>query len=731
MESVSDNSIPKKTEFFCGPEATTTAAVRWLSRVKERIDIVMGPEGPSVAIGYEPLRNEHLSMCKRGVKGRWITEITKDNLPYCKEAIEKFHIEIRNLDGTKGAGFAVSEAEYAGSGALEAKKPIPELLTSTIGAIREQHQFLFDTLWSKAIPAELKIKGIEEGIEPEKTEFFYGAEATTTVILRCFSRVIKNFDAVIDYTGASIAMDFGPFRNAYLKMHERGINIRWVTEITKDNLSYCKDAMKYVEIRHLDNVKGNFAVSENEYVAAATMEEAKPLPTLIYSTGKMFRDQQQYLFDTLWNKAIPAEQRIREIEEGIPIERTEVISDPHAIMSLYQHIISEAKEEILLILPTVNAFARQKRLGILDLLKKQLSEKGVKIRLLVPVAEGTTNEQDNLDLERQGVQINRLSHNPPQKGEKAEEQRSTRVTVVIVDKRTSLVIELDDDEKESFDDAIGSAVLSTGRSLASSYARIFGSLWLETLLAARLAETDKLQKEFINIAAHELRTPITPILTALFLAENIKKLDGTSQTVLSESETQMIQRNAKRLEKLANDILTVSNIEARGIHLRKEKGNLDTWISEELSTASAFVPSDTTIDFVFMPALKDSSSLRLLIDADKSKIFEVLSNLIRNAIKFSPNGGKITVTTSRSEDEKSAMVKIHDTGTGIDPEIYTRLFQKFASSYEYGATGLGLYISRLIVEAHGGKIWAENNKDGVGATFTFTLPLIDPKRTGF
>ena len=131
------------------------------------------------------------------------------------------------------------------------------------------------------------------------------------------------------------------------------------------------------------------------------------------------------------------------------------------------------------------------------------------------------------------------------------------------------------------------------------------------------------------------------------------------------------------------------------------------------------MPSGIKLDFV----LKRGSSSLLLIDADKSRIFEVLSNLIRNAIRFSPNGGEITITTLESRDGQSAIVEVHDTGVGIRPEIYPRLFQKFTSSYDYGAVGLGLFISRAIVEAHGGRIWAENNRNGKGATFTFTLPI--------
>ena len=556
-------------------------------------------------------------------------------------------------------------------------------------------------------------------IAEEKTRLFYGEEDTNAAILEWMSR-IRKLDVVADSTAPSVAMGYEPIRNAYIDLHARGGKARWVIDITKDNLGYCKEIMKFAEVRYLGGIKGSFAISEEEYAAAGTLEADKPIPELIITRIRAIREQHQFLFETLWNKATPAEQRIREIQENVPIERTEVLTDPGAIENLYKSIVSEAQEEILLILSTFNAFVRHKRLGILHLLKKQQSEKGVKVRMLLPFKEDEPNEQDISDLKAHGIQVNRLSYSSPQKTEEAEEKRrSARVTVVIVDNKTSLVIELENDEKEAFVDTIGPAVLSTGRSFVSSYARIFESLWQETRLTAKLAESDRLQKEFINIAAHELRTPITPILAALYLAEKIKKPDGTSQTILSDSWAEMIERNAKRLEKLANDILAVSNIETKGIRLQKERGNLNSWILEELSTARMFVAPGIKLDFV----LKRGSSSLLLIDADKSRIFEVLSNLIRNAIRFSPNGGEITITTLESRDGQSAIVEVHDTGVGIRPEIYPRLFQKFTSSYDYGAVGLGLFISRAIVEAHGGRIWAENNRNGKGATFTFTLPI--------
>ena len=206
------------------------------------------------------------------------------------------------------------------------------------------------------------------------------------------------------------------------------------------------------------------------------------MPIWMRSTVKMFREQQQYVFDILWNKAIPAEHRINEIEENIPAERTEVVSDPHAIECLYKNIINNAKQEIMLILPTtVDTFANGKRIAIIDSLKES-AKRNVKIRILVhSKREGdTAQEQDiNNNLKPQGILVNQLSIRPIQKaqgheGEEGDGMR--RVITVIADNKTSLVIELKNDEKENFVDAIGSAVLSTGKAFASSYARIFERL---------------------------------------------------------------------------------------------------------------------------------------------------------------------------------------------------------------------------------------------------------------
>lgn len=229
---------------------------------------------------------------------------------------------------------------------------------------------------------------------------------------------------------------------------------------------------------------------------------------------------------------------------------------------------------------------------------------------------------------------------------------------------------------------------------------------------------DKLQKEFVNIAAHELRTPITPILVTMHLA-SLENADN-SRMSLSREQYDMVVRNAKRLEKLAADILEVTRIESQRLELHKETINMNEKVRNVITDAKSFVPADKKVDIVFEPTKEP-----LMVNADRSKLFEVLSNLVRNSIRFVEDDGRVEVKLRKSDDGTAAIISVVDNGRGIAPEIMPRLFQKFTSSFEMGGTGLGLYISKAVVEAHGGTIWAENNRDGRGATFTFTLPLAD------
>jgi signal transduction histidine kinase len=225
-----------------------------------------------------------------------------------------------------------------------------------------------------------------------------------------------------------------------------------------------------------------------------------------------------------------------------------------------------------------------------------------------------------------------------------------------------------------------------------------------------------MQQEFINVAAHELRTPIQPILSTVGL------LSSTNQAVITREELNdsisMINRNATRLKRLSEDILDVTKIESQSLNLRKEVCDLNEIVRNSIEEykRNQVIRSNANIE------IKHTFYVdKVFVQVDRSRIAQVIFNLLSNAFKFTKEGS-IMVNIELDRRISRATVSVKDSGKGIDPEVVPRLFEKFASK-SFQGTGLGLFICRSIVEAHGGRIWAENNRDE-GATFHFTLPIL-------
>jgi len=257
----------------------------------------------------------------------------------------------------------------------------------------------------------------------------------------------------------------------------------------------------------------------------------------------------------------------------------------------------------------------------------------------------------------------------------------------------------------------------------------------------QLKLNEKAQKEFINVAAHELRTPIVPILGLSELLysqmkknmpdDEVRKQQQDLQKKRQLEKLEVIIRNAARLQGLTEDILDVTKIESQALKLQPERIELNDLVSNIIRdyTRSENGKLKANVQVRFEPHDKDSS---IFVNADRGRLSQVISNLISNALKFTEEGS-ITVAIDKkinndnNNNNNQVIVSVKDTGSGIDPEIQSRLFEKFATKSDEG-TGLGLYISKSIIEAHGGKIGADNNTnaDGEGrrgATFYFTLPL--------
>jgi two-component system, OmpR family, sensor histidine kinase VicK len=559
-------------------------------------------------------------------------------------------------------------------------------------------------------------------IDSEKTEVLYGFEKTTEAIMKFLNSAEVSMNICADYNSPSVAMGVEVFRKGLYGLKTRNVQSRFITDITKDNIKYCKELMQITELRHLDRIKGNFALSEKGYTASATLQEASLLQQVIYSNVGAILDQQQYVFETLWNKAIPADQKIRGIEEGIDLGRTDIIQSPRMILDLFTNMIKSAKTEILLILPTINAFLREERIGVIELLKKSSIENNVNVRIITP--SNNVIEKILQDTEAAAVSEERQEK---QKGQSFEVRRSniqfketvvTTVTTLVVDRKESLAIEKTDDTKENFIEAVGLTTYSNSEPTVVSYISIFEGLWKQAELVDQLETHNKMQREFINIASHEMKTPTQAIL-------------GTSGLLKYYPERRdelidIIQRNAKRLQTLISNILDVTRIESQTLILYKERFDICNLVSSVLEDYKDKV-KDSNIQLI-----NKNNNNPIFVEADRDRITQVLSNLLSNAIKFT-NQGEISINTFEKiqdkGDKKEVLVSVTDTGSGINSEIFGRLFSKFASK-SYQGTGLGLFICKGIIRAHGGRIWAENNnningdgdKSSGGATVTFSLP---------
>ena len=592
----------------------------------------------------------------------------------------------------------------------------------------------------------------------ERTEIWYGIENIISRSLEVLSKIQTTYDLCLDSTGISPILETEQIKKAYFELKNRRIKMRIITEITTTNIAYCKEMMRIVgDIRHLEGIKGNFVIADRaKYAGIANTHEGK-LPQLISSNVSAFVEQQQFFFEMLWNKSIPAEHRIKEIEENRPPEKLEIIEDTQKSISRAFDIMNKTQSELLVLFATPRAFIIALKAGTAADIYRKISENGVNIKLLVP--RGTGNE---IEENEQIAKVQQIS--PPVSVRFSDVALNTKITIMISDRSEVMSWELRDDTLDNPYLAGGIATYSNIRSVASSYAIIFDNLWKITELAEnlrianiKLESNDKAMKEFINIAAHELRTPIQPILG---LSEVVRdrifnlgrqlqtkeKQEGvcrqlkdaaTAATIPAESDSNyrfsssslsssiedilvmvdVLNKNAKRLEKLTSNLLDVSRIENnKSLEVSKENFDLVQKIRNVVDDIkSSQVEKAGALEIVY-----DAPDEPIRIEADKTRIYEVVSNLLSNAIKFTASG---TITITSRVEGRNAIISIKDTGRSIDPELMPRLFTKFASKSETG-TGLGLYLSKKIIEAHSGKIWAENNKEGKGATFTFTLPLM-------
>lgn len=693
-----------------GAEDAINAAVLFFTSAST-VSVYADDVAPSLTIGVERIKKCYEELKRRNAKVKWITEITKDNLSYCREITQ--YAELRHLDGIKG-NFAVSDEGYIATATINKDQPVPELIYSSAKGIIEQNRYVFDTLWSRAVVAQDRIKEIEEGTIRRETKTLknLGEILQETAAL---ARRSKRYSVCSGSNGLLYA--YTHFLDVFKDILDRHLNnthsgIRWITKIDdNDQDSRLFEAIRAftklgMQIRHVKNIPPmSFGISDKEMnITIEDMHKESAISSAIFTNEPAFVEEFANIFAELWNIGIDAKDRIEQIESKANMF-IDIIENPLEIQRRYRALVASAKKQILLFLPTTTAYKREEKIGIFRSLEKAAS-RGADIRILLPMDIEIEEKIQRMIELKKGFEIRRIKTSVP---------TEARSKILIVDKREYLMVELRDNSKETFVEAVGSAIFSNSKPTVMSYVTMFDSLWGQSELHEKLEAHDRMQREFINIAAHELRTPTQSILGYSELLQNDP---GEQAPIMLKALT----RNAYRLQALITDILDVARIEAGTLILEKDSLNLTDLINMALSDAE----NQAKIDIKKIKISHTIKNLRqlgeekdLIVQADKDRILQVLSNLLGNALKFTIEG-EIAVTTELKD--KEVIIWIKDTGTGIDREIFPKLFEKFVSKSEKG-TGLGLFVSKNIIQAHGGRIWAENNPGGIGATFAFSLPI--------
>ena len=505
-------------------------------------------------------------------------------------------------------------------------------------------------------------------------------------------------------------------RNGLEQAKRTGVRIRCITEITKDNLSYCKELMKFTEIRHLNKFVGNSIIGDKEYLAQSVGHVFTS--NLTYSNENRMLEQQNSVFENLWNNATTQKKQTSTLELGVDLEEIKVLYDPNEIRTTYINLINSAKIEISLIIATPNALQRNYTGGIINLLITAAEKRNVNVNLIIPTYDKGTINDEFLRNEKIAANFKfKLKTITPA----IKETHMIKTTFLIIDRKSVFIIDVKDDSKDILTEAVGFATYHVSKSRTDSYSFIFDTLWRQAdlheslrdanknLLGAyeKLKEHDAMEKEFIDLAAHELRTPSQSIIGYSELLKDSPKRNKKYEEAIS--------RNAERLYSLVTNMLSVARIESQTMKLNKTFFDLNVKIQNVINDVVISPDKRDKVEIKFKPIG------RINILADKEKIFQVFANLLNNAIKFTGHG-TITITVEQDDRTDEGIVTFKDSGMGINQEIIPHLFSKFKTKSEKGL-GLGLFISKSIIEAHQGKLEAYNNVDSNGATFVVTLPL--------
>jgi two-component system, OmpR family, sensor histidine kinase VicK len=528
-------------------------------------------------------------------------------------------------------------------------------------------------------------------------------------VLSIFSNAKNGLDILVESLpppGPDQSQDARDAGEAYFEIKRRGGRLRILTKIDEKNVAYCKELMKSIEIRHSDDLRGNFVISDGEYMSSPSSTTFQPsaMVTVIYSNANTLVEQNMKTFEALWSGAESAEERFKEIEEGVVQPKFRIIRDAHEIQELFMDMVKQAKNEILLILPTINAFHREERIGVIEALQTSALEREVKISMVTPnsIDRGTLQALNKESEAKDGRNL--FSHRRI-----LGAATPNTVTVLVVDGNASLVIEQRDDSQLDFDKAIGIATYSTRNSTVLANVQFFKRIWEEIELKER--EEVVLERERRSRKAAELLQDI--------LAHDIRNYNQISRT-----SAELLKAGVESTQRMSfiDAILKATDGSSELIDRAKKLGRILSQADVELYPVDLENSLQKSIALIIRSHPKRSINMSASVESGAlvladNLLEEAFTNILSNSVNYTETD-EVPVEVQMEESDKAILggtpawkITFTDHGRGIPDKIKDKIFTRYLNT----ATGAGLGLSivhALLVERYSGRVAITDRVEG-------------------
>ena len=597
-------------------------------------------------------------------------------------------------------------------------------------------------LWGVAVPIESRIRELGLGRMLPETRIIKGEEQVVDLVGSFMARAASSTPPAFAYgisdkesTRRAAGVYHEPARRLFGEHPD--FKILHITDIQRENLDSVKTLVRAgYEVRHVDGNRIRLSVSKGEYLETIHSREPGGIPDeILWSTDPQLVAQGTRIFDSLWSHALPSELRIREIEDGVGQDTMKIIRNPDETQALYSGLVAAAKYDILLLLPTSNAFHRDEKIGIMDSIRT-VAEKGTRVSILSPIDDLIAERYADFILppnKEQGVRTDEGRAVSLRRIPQAKTQSA--VSILVVDGTSTLIMEERNPSSPSFTDALGFATFSTTSPTVRSSIRFFERMRDETDLreskeaALEKERNTRRQAELLqDILSHDIRNynqvaRANAEMLRMDLAGS-KSLEGDADSLIetiiraTDGSTELIDR-AKKLSRALSTQATQLRPTDVGASLQRAISLVTKAYVDKAITLSQSVPEGASV-------LADE-----LLD-------EVFTNILSNAVKYTP-GRDVSVWVKAEEDGGRSppqgpgaetanqtywKVGIADRGRGIPDQMKEKVFTRYATASSGSGLGLSI-VHALVTGRYRGKVKVSNrveNSSSEGTLIEVWLP---------